>query len=63
MDRFAQFFIAPLFKGASVAKELEAVNSEHLKNVPDQGRRFWELMRSTASNLERPKRAFRMRLG
>lgn len=50
MDRFAQFFIAPLFKQELVGRELQAVNSEHLKNVPDQGRRLWELMRSVARN-------------
>jgi len=48
MDRFSQFFISPLFKQELVGRELQAVNSEHLKNVPDQGRRLWELMRSTA---------------
>jgi insulysin len=48
MDRFAQFFISPLFKQELVGRELQAVNSEHLKNVPDQGRRLWELMRSVA---------------
>jgi insulysin len=50
MDRFAQFFIAPLFKQEMVGRELNAVNSEHEKNVPDQGRRLWEIMRSTARN-------------
>lgn len=50
MDRFAQFFISPLFKQELVGRELQAVNSEHLKNVPDQGRKMWELMRSEASN-------------
>jgi len=50
MDRFAQFFISPLFKQELVGRELQAVNSEHLKNVPDQGRRLWELMRSVARN-------------
>lgn len=50
MDRFAQFFISPLFKQELVGRELQAVNSEHLKNVPDQGRRLWELMRSSARN-------------
>lgn len=48
MDRFAQFFIAPLFKQELVGKELNAVNSEHEKNKPDQGRRLWEVLRSTA---------------
>lgn len=50
LDRFAQFFIAPLFKPELVGRELEAVNSEHMKNVPDMGRRLWELARSTARN-------------
>jgi insulysin len=50
MDRFAQFFISPLFKQELVGRELNAVNSEHLKNVPDQGRKMWELMRSIARN-------------
>jgi len=49
MDRFAQFFIAPLFKGDLVARELNAVNSEHEKNKPDAGRRMWEVLRGTAS--------------
>jgi len=50
MDRFAQFFIEPLFQKEMVGRELDAVNSEHMKNVPNQGRRLWELMRSTAKN-------------
>lgn len=50
MDRFAQFFIAPLFKQEMVGRELNAVNSEHEKNIPDQFRQMWELMRSTARN-------------
>jgi len=50
MDRFAQFFIAPLFKPEMVGRELNAVNSEHEKNVPDQFRQTWEIMRGTAKN-------------
>lgn len=49
MDRFAQFFIAPLFKQEMVGRELNAVNSEHEKNIPDQGRQLWEIMRGTAN--------------
>jgi len=48
MDRFAQFFIEPLFKQELVRRELNAVNSEHQKNIPDQGRRLWEILRRTA---------------
>lgn len=29
LDRFAQFFISPLFEKESVSKEINAVNSEH----------------------------------
>jgi len=50
MDRFAQFFIAPLFKPEMVGRELNAVNSEHEKNVPDQFRQMWEIMRGTAKS-------------
>ena len=50
LDRFAQFFIKPLFKQQMVGQELDAVNSEHVKNIPDQGRRLWQLLRSTAGN-------------
>eukprot|EP00927_Polykrikos_kofoidii_P083673 TRINITY_DN8626_c0_g1_i1.p1 TRINITY_DN8626_c0_g1~~TRINITY_DN8626_c0_g1_i1.p1 ORF type:complete len:1027 (+),score=185.24 TRINITY_DN8626_c0_g1_i1:79-3159(+) len=48
LDRFAQFFISPLFKAEMVGRELDAVNSEHGKNIPNQGRRLWEVMRSVA---------------
>lgn len=48
MDRFAQFFIAPLFKDELVVRELNAVNSEHTKNIPYQDMRLWETIRSTA---------------
>jgi insulysin len=48
MDRFAQFFIEPLFKQDMVGRELNAVNSEHEKNKPDQNRRLWEVLRGTA---------------
>lgn len=48
MDRFAQFFIEPLFKKDLVGRELNAVNSEHEKNKPDQNRRMWQIMRGTA---------------
>ncbi|KAL3284944.1 hypothetical protein HHI36_019075 [Cryptolaemus montrouzieri] len=33
LDRFAQFFIAPLFTESATDKELNAVNSEHDKNI------------------------------
>lgn len=33
LDRFAQFFICPLFTESATERELNAVNSEHEKNV------------------------------
>jgi insulysin len=35
LDRFAQFFIAPLLKQESAEKEIHAVDSEHQKNKQD----------------------------
>mmetsp|Transcript_19660 Transcript_19660/g.42988 ORF Transcript_19660/g.42988 Transcript_19660/m.42988 type:complete len:1022 (-) Transcript_19660:90-3155(-) len=48
IDRFAQFFIGPLFRDALVGRELNAVNSEHEKNMPNLGYQLWELLRGTA---------------
>lgn len=33
LDRFAQFFIAPLFTDSATDREINAVNSEHEKNL------------------------------
>ncbi|XP_058980135.1 insulin-degrading enzyme-like isoform X1 [Musca domestica] len=35
LDRFAQFFIAPLFTPSATEREINAVNSEHEKNLPN----------------------------
>ena len=42
LDRFAQFFTAPLFSPVYLEKEKNAVNSEHQKNIPKDG---WRLNR------------------
>ena len=34
LDRFSQFFLAPLFTESATDREVNAVNSEHEKNVP-----------------------------
>jgi insulysin len=34
LDRFSQFFIAPLFTETATDREMNAVNSEHEKNIP-----------------------------
>jgi len=51
LDIFGHFFIDPLFGQEMVPRELEAVNSEHQKNIPNLGRRMWEAMRSRASGI------------
>ncbi|VEN56875.1 unnamed protein product [Callosobruchus maculatus] len=34
LDRFSQFFVAPLFTESMTEREISAVNSEHEKNIP-----------------------------
>ena len=41
LDRFAQFFICPLFNKTSIEKEMNAVSSEHSKNLQSDMWRFW----------------------
>lgn len=40
LDRFAQFFIAPLFDADFVAREIQAVNSEFTASLQNDGRRL-----------------------
>ncbi len=46
MDRFAQFFISPLLSYDYAKREVQAVNSEHQKNILDDGWRLMQLQRS-----------------
>lgn len=46
LDRFAQFFIAPLFHKDSTEKELNAVDSEHAKNLQNDSWRAFQLSKS-----------------
>ncbi|XP_043206057.1 insulin-degrading enzyme-like [Amphibalanus amphitrite] len=48
LDRFAQFFISPLFDESSTEREMNAVHSEHEKNVANDQ---WRLMRVQSSTL------------
>ncbi|KJE93448.1 insulin degrading enzyme, variant 1 [Capsaspora owczarzaki ATCC 30864] len=48
VDRFAQFFIAPLFSANATEKELNAVNSEHEKNVKSDAWRNFQLEKFTS---------------
>jgi len=43
LDRFAEFFRAPLFAESSTEREMKAVNSEHEKNIPNDGWRIRQL--------------------
>jgi insulysin len=49
LDRFSQFFIAPLFTEAATTRELNAVDSEHQKNVQNDGQRLFQLTQSCAN--------------
>ncbi|XP_018331415.1 insulin-degrading enzyme [Agrilus planipennis] len=49
LDRFAQFFIAPLFTESATERELIAVNSEHEKNLPNDMWRMSQLEKHTCN--------------
>ena len=48
LDRFSQSFVKPLFKSDAVQREMNAVNSEHLKNNENDNWRFNQLILSEA---------------
>lgn len=45
LDRFAQFFIAPLFTAKYVDRERQAVHAEYMAKIKDDLRREWEVYR------------------
>jgi len=45
LDRFAQFFIAPTFDPAYAIREINAVHSEHQKNLTNDFRRMYQLQK------------------
>jgi insulysin len=51
LDRFAQFFIAPTFNLKFVERELNAVNSEHQKNIKSDFRRSYQVVQSLVNPL------------
>ncbi|KAL7686292.1 putative metalloenzyme, LuxS/M16 peptidase, peptidase M16, middle/third domain-containing protein [Plasmopara halstedii] len=57
LDRFAQFFIAPLFTPAATQREMNAVNSENAKNLQNDHRRLYQLQKSL-SNPSHPYHKF-----
>jgi len=50
LDRFAQFFIAPLFSAEFTEREMNAVHSEHQKNLENDAWRSYQLMRIHYNN-------------
>ena len=57
LDRFAQFFIAPLFNAEYVERELSAVHSEHQKNLQNDYWRTRQIVRSLYRE-GHPRRSF-----
>ena len=57
LDRFGQFFIAPLFNTEYVARELSAVHSEHQKNLQNDYWRTRQIVRSLYRE-GHPRRSF-----
>ncbi|KAF7728621.1 Insulinase (Peptidase M16) [Apophysomyces ossiformis] len=53
LDRFAQFFISPLFSDSCTERELRAVDSEHKKNKQNDSWRMFQLEKSL-SNPDHP---------
>lgn len=51
LDRFAQFFTEPLFTESATDRELNAVDSEHQKNLQNDGIRLSQLRKSCANPL------------
>lgn len=41
LDRFSQFFLAPLFTPSATVREIQAVDSEHSMRITDDGRRSY----------------------
>ena len=50
LDRFAQFFISPLFTDEYTSREVNAVNSEYQKNIMNDGWRQFRIASQFAKN-------------
>ncbi|MET0379983.1 MAG: insulinase family protein [Spongiibacteraceae bacterium] len=53
LDRFSQFFVAPLFTAQYVDREKHAVHSEYRANINDDGRRGFDVLKAV-TNPEHP---------
>eukprot|EP00753_Platysulcus_tardus_P022606 PLAT9806.1.p1 GENE.PLAT9806.1~~PLAT9806.1.p1 ORF type:complete len:1049 (+),score=595.91 PLAT9806.1:117-3263(+) len=50
LDRFSSFFTCPLLTESATSRELQAVESEHAKNVQTDGWRFYQLQKSLSDS-------------
>lgn len=48
LDRFSQFFLCPLFTEGATEREVNAVNSEHEKNIPNDSWRVDQVDKATS---------------
>ena len=51
LDRFAQFFIAPILSQDGVSREVNAVDAEHRKNLENDDWRLWQLTKNVSNPL------------
>ena len=58
LDRFGQFFISPLFTQSATDREINAVHSEHSKNVQEDMWRQYQLMRTICFDSRHPAHHF-----
>ncbi len=56
-DRFAHFFIDPLFNPANISREMHAVDQEFAKNIENDGWREYMVFKETG-NQQHPNRMF-----
>ena len=57
LDRFSDFFVAPLFSESATAREVAAIESEHQKNLQSDARRL-EFLLKTQARPEHPYARF-----
>lgn len=58
LDRFGQFFVSPLFTQSATDREVNAVHSEHSKNVQEDLWRQYQLMRTVCFDPKHPGHHF-----
>eukprot|EP00760_Papus_ankaliazontas_P033369 PhM_4_TR6309/c0_g1_i1/m.105132/K01408/IDE, ide; insulysin len=51
LERFSKFFVCPLFTSSAVGREVRAIENEHKRNVPSDGRRWWYVLKRTSNPL------------